>query len=451
MMFKKFPLLLVIFLLFSCSEKSTTPENQTILEKLQEIPGTTIQTISTPYEYSSAYQIDITQPVDHDNPGGAQFTQRFYLSHKSESAPMVFVTTGYGATGNIIYELADLLQANQIIVGHRFMEGAKIVPVDWQYLTIRQASADYHRIIEYLKPIYGSKWISRGASKGGMTALFHKRFHPEDIDVVIAKVAPLPLSPEDSRFDDFMTNDISTPECRTKMRSFQREVLERKDEIVPFFEDYINQAGKPFIMDAEMMLEYCILEYPIAYWQYVPWECDYIPDSGSTASNIFQNLNSVNGLDYYSEDYNEYYHPIFYQAMTQIGYYGFVTDHLDDLLTTDDHYSNEVFAPQDVDLTFEPAVMQDIVTWLQNDGDSIIYIYGGRDPWSAAAIDLYGEAIAIKIVQPDANHRLTIAGLYQAQVIYDSLESWLDIEITRPVLPTKQSKNQESESVGRPY
>ena len=36
--------------------------------------------------------------------------------------------------------------------------------------------------------------------------------------------------------------------------------------------------------------------------------------------------------------------------------------------------------------------MQDIVAWLQAEGDRMIYIYGGWDPWTGCAVELTGEA-----------------------------------------------------------
>ena len=41
-----------------------------------------------------------------------------------------------------------------------------------------------------LRPIYGAAWISTGASKGGMTVMYHRRFYPADVDGTVAYVAP---------------------------------------------------------------------------------------------------------------------------------------------------------------------------------------------------------------------------------------------------------------------
>jgi len=352
---------------------------------------------------------------------------------------------------HFIYEETAILGANQIKVGHRFMPGAVITPIDWQYQTMKQASDDYHRIVEFLKPIYTGKWLSRGGSKGGMTALFHKRFHPDDIDVVVAKVAPLPLGPEDSRFTTFF-NQIGDQACRARMKQFQTEALQHKSELIPMINDYVQNSSDTWTYDAELMLEYAVLEYPFAFWQYGGGDCNQVPGSGSSVAQIYQSLNQVVSWDYYNDQTIDYYLPIYFHVLTELGYYGFVTDHVDSLLFTDDHYSNDIFAPQDVDLVFDYTAMPDIINWLQTEGDQIIYIYGENDPWSAAALEHTGTSNALLITQAGGNHNLSIGNIDQTDEVIDSLESWLDMNLIYSTAFTKQAINFETEELRkRPY
>ena len=103
---------LVVWLLFlpilSCNRTPTEPELRDILEKLQALPGVFVQEIAPHYGYPRAFQIDMVQPVDHQNPGGAQFTQRMYLSHTDETMPMVFAPGGYGVTERSGQEIAGI-------------------------------------------------------------------------------------------------------------------------------------------------------------------------------------------------------------------------------------------------------------------------------------------------------------------------------------------------------
>ena len=141
-------------------------------------------------------------------------------------------------------------------------------------------------------------------------------------------------------------------------------------------------------------------------------------------------------MNYFSEELISYFEPHYYQAYTQFGYYRLITDHLEDLLAEAESYSYRILAPQDAQLAFDPSFMPDIISWLQNNGDQIIYIYGGQDPWTAGAIDMNGTADALKIVEPGANHGVNIIQLMQRDLVYSTLEDWLGIEITTqaPVL-----------------
>ncbi|HDS01243.1 MAG TPA: peptidase [candidate division Zixibacteria bacterium] len=424
-----FLLLGLLALILSCSDKTSGPEPQDLLQRLQALPDLEVVEITPPYGYNRAFELTITQPLDHQNPGGQTFEQKFYISHLDESGPMVMHISGYAIGSNYAFEMARILDANQIYVGHRFFSGARPITLEWQYLTLEQAAADHHRIAELLKPIYDGIWVNTGVSKGGMTALFHRRFYPDDVDATVAYVAPLPLSIDDARFDNFLENEVGDEACRQKIKSFQRMALENKAALYPYLEDYAQESGYAFNMDFNLILEYLVLEYPFAFWQYGDGDCAIVPDQGAPVSAIWNHLNYVVSMNYFSEELISYFEPHYYQAFTQFGYYRLITDHLEDLLTEADNYSYSILAPQDVQLVFDASIMPDIVSWLQNSGDNTIYIYGGQDPWTAGAIDLNGTAEALKIIEPGGNHGINIAQLTQRDLVYTTLENWLGIEI----------------------
>src|SRR4029453_15348513 len=75
-------------------------------------------------------------------------------------------------------------------------------------------------------------WISTGASKGGMTSIYHRRFYPRDIDGTVAYVAPNDVNNrEDRAYDQFFTK-VGTAECRKRIEDFQVEALKRRPELV---------------------------------------------------------------------------------------------------------------------------------------------------------------------------------------------------------------------------
>ncbi len=423
----------VSLIIASCSRKADetpepTPPSETLLQKLQELPG--VQAVELPAlsGFTSSFQVDISQPVDHANPSAGTFNQRFYLSHRSDDAPMVFYTSGYGISNNAEPELSALLQANQILLVHRFFPGA--VPPDWQYLTICQAAEDQHRIREALRDLFPGKWIATGGSKGGMTALFYRRFHPGDVEATVSYVAPVMPFPDDPRFSPFFTT-VGAADCRQKLLDFQRLVLSRRSRLMPLFRQYAESKGYVFgIIPEEEAFEYCALEYPFAFWQYGrEADCADIPAPDSSDQRSLDHLVAVSSPYYYSDQGFLYFQPLFYQAFTEIGYCPYIYSQVEDLLQFVTLPDYRVFAPRGVALVFRPEVMQDVIPWLQTQGQRIIYIYGGIDPWTAAAVEPSAELDVLKIIQPGANHSVKIRDLDQKELVVQTLERWLGITI----------------------
>jgi len=434
-------LVLLLCVFCACSKKSTNRQAPDLLAQLLSIPGISVAEIDPPDGsiYTRAFEIDLTQPIDHHNPGGQTFQQRIYLSHVDASAPTVLETSGYGVFRNRIRESAAILSANQLYVGHRFMGTSRLDPEPWEYLNLDQSAADHHRIVELFKQIYTGTWVNSGASRGGQAALAHRRYYPDDVAVTIAMVAPICFGSEDPRFDVFLAETIADAACRQKIIDFQRRCLEEREALIPYLQQYTDEDPYTYTIDLAEALEYAVLEYPFAFWQAGSGDCADVPDEQSSIQEMYEALMSESGIGVFSEELSYYYSPVFYLAYTEIGYYRLVTDNVEDLLTEVENPSYSNFAPPGVELVYHPEVMEDIASWLQTDGDSIIYIYGANDPWSAAAIEMTGQANALKIMEPGANHSIQIYQLSEAALVYATLEDWLGITIDYlPRLPADE-------------
>jgi hypothetical protein len=250
----------------SCRDSAGPEPRGDLLERLNALPGVTATEIAPYHGYPRAFQLDITQPVDHDVPGGPAFTQRAYLSHAAESAPMVFAPSGYGSGPQSGTELAWILQANNLSVVHRYFPDARPASPDWQHLDIRQAAADHHRIVSLLKSIYPGRWVSTGASKGGETVLFHRRFHPDDIDATVAYVAPLIFSADDPRFTPWVRSRGTAAE-RAAIIDFQRRLLQRKAELLDDFQNWFSNRNYAFSLPLAPEFESAVASYEWGFWQ----------------------------------------------------------------------------------------------------------------------------------------------------------------------------------------
>ena len=271
---KTFRLFLFVSFAFYSAIISQPKELFNKLKSFNEIVE--IKEVGKDSSVSESYEVYILQPLDHNNPAGPKFKQRIFISHKDENLPVVFVTEGYSARGNRPYELTRLLNANQIVVEHRYFGNSVPENKDWQFLNIKQSADDYHRIVKLFKQIYVGKWISTGISKGGQTTLFYKRFYPNDVDVAVPYVAPVNVAQEDPRIYIFL-NSVGTEECRNKMTQFQRAFLSRRDEIMPMLMREAETNNTRFFLDWDELYEFWVFEYSFAFWQWGSATCEEIP------------------------------------------------------------------------------------------------------------------------------------------------------------------------------
>jgi hypothetical protein len=426
----------LFFLLANSCKKPEADEfdNLDILGKINSLEGLSAIEIEPQNGYSREFQIDITQPVDHNNPDGAKFKQRIYLTHVDENLPMIFAPNGYRAAARSTQELAGLLQTNCLNVTHRYFFDARPEPTNWQYCTIKQAADDDHLIVSLFKKIYSGKWISSGASKSGMTALYHKRYYPDDVDATVAYVAPFIFGSNDKRFPEYIAT-IGGGDCYAKLTGIQQYVLKHRSQMLGFINTALNGQEANYSIDRELLLELDIMDFPFTFWQYYSIDCSAIPDTATTsAQEIFNFYTGIVPLNSFSNDNTAYFEPFSYQAVTEMGAPAYDFAPLKGLLTKVDtltmkNPNYELLAPQGIDYSFNYSTMTDIYAWLQNNGNKIIYIYGKNDPWTAGAIDLSGNVDALKIVQDGANHSVKIANLDSKGLVFYTLENWLGIQM----------------------
>jgi hypothetical protein len=393
----------------------------------------TAREIAPHYGYPRAFELDVVQPVDHANPQGPTFTQRAYLSHAGEERPMVFGAYGYGATAESGEELAEILRGNGLYVTHRYFPGSRPDPPDWRHLDIREAAADHHHIVTLFKEIYPGAWVSAGASKSGMTALFHRRFHPSDVSATVAYVAPLMFAVNDERFLPWL-EALGTREERTRLHAFQRRLLEHGDDLLPHFTAWFARNGYTLSLPPGPVFEGAVVSYEWEFWQRHVFALDDIPDAGQPYEAWIDHVARAVRLHYSSDTWRDYFKAYVYQVHTQIGGAAIDATHLRDLARhepLDPHV--EYGLPADLPLTWDGgAAMRDVLRWIQTDGERIILVYGGRDPWTGGAIDTAGSSRVLEVIQPGADHQVRILNLDRRDEVLAVLGSWLGEPVTLP-------------------
>jgi hypothetical protein len=412
-----------------------------VLDLLQAVPGFTVTEDASGDDRYRFFRIEVEQPVDHEQPDGPTFAQRVTVMHRDCDAPMVLHTTGYyGLEAPFASEPTELLDANQIDVEQRYFPPSRPEPPDWSLLTIEQAAADHHRIVEALTPIYAGAWVSTGASKGGMTSIYHRRFYPDDVDATVAYVAPLSFGAPDDGYHPFF-DTVADEDCRARLREFQREVLTRRVAMI----DLLTQDGEPAGLTYERLggpeaaLEEGVIEFTWTFWQYSePSLCEIVPDAAAPDEDVWAFFVSIGGAAFLDDTIIDVYSPYYYQAYTQLGYPSSPRAHLDDLLET--LKIPRDYLPAGAAATFDDgAAMEDIDAWVKADGERLLFVYGAQDPWSAGPFELGQADDSFLFVAPGANHGAKIADLDpdDRAASLDALERWTGVE---PTLPDARSR-----------
>ncbi|MGL4175481.1 MAG: S28 family serine protease, partial [Dermatophilaceae bacterium] len=397
---------------------SSTTSTDDIAERLAAIDGMRVVSRSEQPSGQTYFVLTYRQPVDHRRPAQGSFEQRLSLLHTGTDRPMVLHTSGYGLSDTAFSdEPTTLLGANQVSTEQRYFAPSRPTPTDWEHLTIWQAASDHHRIVEALRPIYPAKWISTGASKGGMTSVYHRRFYPDDVDGTVAYVAPNDVDNARDRYVPFIQQIGDDDECNAALRRFQRAALERRSALVALVTAEAKKDGRTFSQSfgsVDRVVEAAILDAPFSFWQnWGPSLCPRVPGDASSDQEIYDFIDEILFWSFYSDQGVEFVVPYFYQAARQTGWPNVAeTPWLADLQRYREARPAAIAVPPSIRPRFEPGVMRDIDRWVRTRGSELLFVYGEDDPWSAEPFRLGpGTRDSAVYYQPGGDHGSTIAGL----------------------------------------
>ncbi|MFE2010296.1 aminopeptidase [Streptomyces sp. NPDC059491] len=390
-----------------------------IKDRILAIPGMSLIE-EKPYAGYRYFVLEYVQPIDHHRPWAGTFKQRLSLLHKDTSRPTVFRTSGYGlSTTPSRTEPTRIIDGNQVSMEYRFFTPSRPQPADWSKLDIWQAASDQHRIYAALKRIYGQKWLSTGASKGGMTATYYERFYPRDMDGVVAYVAPNDVvNNEDSAYDRFFET-VGTEDCRDRLNAMQREALVRREPLEKKYQAWAESEGATFntVGSLDKAYEAVVLDFVWGFWQYYGQDvCDQIPDAKTASDDtVYETIDAYSGWSAYTDQGLEYYTPYYYQAATELGSPTIKQPHLKGL-SRYGYQPASSFVPREIPMKFKPQAMRDVDDWVRKNANRMLFVYGGNDPWGSEQFRLgKGARDSYVYVAPGANHGANVAGLVEAE------------------------------------
>ena len=382
--------------------------------------------------YPEKYLVRITQQVDPKNPAAGTFTQRVVIGHVGFDRPTVIVTEGYGGAYalNPKYqeELTKLLNANLVFVEYRYFLESTPEPKNWDYLTAENSAYDLHHVNQTFRQLYQGKWISTGISKGGQTTCLYRAYFPDDVDFSVPYVAPLNRAVEDGRHEPFL-RQVGTKAERDRILAFQKAVLKQKAAIVPMLENYCQEHKLTFRIPMAEVLDYSVLEYPFAIWQWGT-PVDQIPEPTASAADLFKHLMEISEPSYFSNE--QPYVSFDVQACRELGYYGYDTAPFKGLLTIKSAkgYLNKLMLPTELidKVEFRPELYHKVYNFLKDNDPKMIFIYGEIDPWSATRVPTFrGKKNEQIYIQPRGSHRARISNMPEEmkKQIMDQIHAWL--------------------------
>ncbi len=359
-------------------------------DQVAALPGVSSVTEATAPAGYRFFKITFRQQVDHRNPRAGTFEQRLSLLHKDAARPMVMYTSGYNLSSNPSRsEPTQIVDGNQLSMEYRFFEPSIPTRPDWpKQLTIWQAAADQHAIIRSFKRLYRAHWLTTGGSKGGMTATYHRRFFPGDVDGTIPYVAPNDVDNDRDSYNEFLANVGTDPACRAALTAVQRRILgpdrawflERTRQDALATGDTWNVLGS---LDRGM--ETAVVDLYFTFWQYSPQSaCASVPTAAATNEQVWDWTQGVVPLTGYLDQGLLGTLPYYYQAAYQLGWYEAYEAPLADVLHFPGGWGGANFVPDELKpIRFDRRAMPDIDRWVRTRSTEMLYVYGGNDPWGA--------------------------------------------------------------------
>jgi hypothetical protein len=272
-----------------------------------------------------------------------------------------------------------------------------------------------------------------------MTAIYYRRFYPDDVDGTVPYVAPISFGAPDTRYNPYL-DTLGPDTCRQQVRAVATDMLaNRRAALLAKAEaqattnnfSYTRVPIGPAVESAIFNLEW-------SFWQYFGvTACSTVPLTTTDDNVMWRFLDDVSppadNADARIAQFDAYYH----QAYHQLGYPDGGATYLDPyLMYTDADYLNALPAEQPV--YDGGAAMLDIDRFVREDGDRLLFVYGQWDPWTGGKFELGGANDSLLLVQAEGTHGARITKLADAdrEAAFAKLKAWTGIT---PKIPLQRA------------
>lgn len=416
-------------------DSGTPPEE--LLERLKSIDGLAVEEVGAALPGTRAFLLKLRQPENHRQPDGKSFDQRLVLIHRDEREPMVLATTGYGLFGppqiwtEIQAEPTSALNANQLVVEHRFFGESIASEPTWGFLNIEQSANDSHRIVELLSSIYVGPWVGTGVSKGGMTAIFHHRFFPDDLAAIVPYVAPISFG-DDARYLAWVAQlGPADGVCRARVRNMAIELIERRAELADYF-----IANDPQTAPYQRAVIEAVLTYPAFGWHWSFWQGYGSPEACAALPAADAAIEGLAGWFPFDpayltgSDFDPELTPYSYQVANELGSQQIDYSYIEAAASQVDYSvlpPSNWNPPWGMDPIFDPNAMLAVDDYLRNEARHVLGIYGAWDPWTGGIITVDEANDSKTFIVPEIGHAAEMFMLPERQQVdaLDRLNRWI--------------------------
>jgi hypothetical protein len=275
--------------------------------------------------------------------------------------------------------------------------------------------------------------VGTGVSKGGMTAIFHHRFFPEDLDAIVPYVAPISFGVSDARYYDWLAQiGPADGACRERVKDMALEAIERRAEVAAYYieNDPEASAFRPEVVEA-------IVTFPTYSWHWGFWQslgsveaCGWLPARGDPIEML------APWFPFYADyafgfEFDYEVGPYGYQVANELGSQAIDSSHIAQAIAEVD-YSVLPQVPQNPppwgpEPMFNPFAMQEVDEFLKNEAQHVLGIYGAWDPWSGGIITVDEANDSRVIVVPQIGHaaRLELLPLEIQDEALTLLNTWI--------------------------
>ncbi len=207
------------------------------------------------------------------------------------------------------------------------------------------------------------------------------------------------------------------------------EMMKNKENYLPEFKKLVEKKELTYPVEIEQAYDLLVFEYSFAFWQWGYLDCRQIVMDPDKPEKMVNHLNKVTGIDWISDQGLSKIFAFYYQAMTEIGFYGYNIEPFKEYSSFEGNPTFSFTIPDSMSIVYDPIPMQKVDHFIRHEAENMIFIYGETDPWSSTAVDLTYNTNSIKIIKPGGSHTTRINNLPENQrnLVIETLKSWLEI------------------------